>query len=67
MGDNFFLLERYAAGKASVGLRIQNAITPRLVFGRWHHAPSVHVCWADPFSRIQSVFKGDEREGVARG
>ena len=33
VGDNFSVLQSFAAGKASVGLRVQNRILQRLVYG----------------------------------
>ena len=69
MGDNFSVLPSYAAGKASVRLRVQNRILRRLGYGRFRRAPTTFLCWvpgecnpADPFSPIKSVFGGDYRK-----
>ena len=61
VGDNFSVLQSFAAGKASVGLRVQNRILRRLVYACTRSRRSWYLCWvpgecnpADPFSRIQS-------------
>ena len=66
VGDNFSVLQSFAAGKASVGLRVQNRILRRLVYACTRSRRSWYLCWvpgecnpADPFSRIQSGWKGD--------
>ena len=66
VGDNFSVLQSFAAGKASVGLRVQNRILRRLVYACTRSRRSWYLCWvpgecnpADPFSRIQSGWRGD--------
>ena len=66
VGDNFSVLQSFAAGKASVGLRVQNCILRRLVYSCQNSERTLYLCWvpgecnpADPFSRISSVWGGD--------
>ena len=65
VGDNFSVLQSFAAGKASVGLRVQNRILRRLVYACTRSRRSRYLCWvpgecnpADPFSRVQSEWGG---------
>ena len=65
VGDNFSVLLSFAAGKASVGLKVQNRILRRLVYGCTGSRRTWYLCWvpgecnpADPFSRIRSVWGG---------
>ena len=66
VGDNFSVLQSFAAGKASVGLRVQKRILQRLVYACTRLRRPWYLCWipeecnpADPFSRIQSGWRGD--------
>ena len=66
VGDNFSVPQSFAAGIASVGLRVQNKILRRLVYACTRSRRSWYLCWvpgecnpADPFSRIQSGWRGD--------
>ena len=65
VGDNFSVLQSFAAGKASVRLRVQNRILRRLVHGCQRSERMLYLCWvtgecnpADPFSCISSVWGG---------
>ena len=65
VGDIFSVLQSFAAGKASVGLRVQNRILLRLVYGCASSERTWYLCWVpgecnplDPFSRITLVWGG---------
>ena len=77
VGDNFSVLQSFAAGKASVGLRVQNRIMRRLIYACTRSRRTWYLCWvpgqcnlADPFSRIWSVWGGGyaqaQREATRR-
>ena len=64
VGDNVSVFQSFAA-RASVGLRVQNHILRRLVYGCARSERTWYLCWvpgecnpADPFSRITSVCVG---------
>ena len=66
VGDDFLVLQNFATGKASVGLKVQNRILRRLVYACTGSRRTWYLCWvpgecnpADPFSRIRSVCGGD--------
>ena len=66
VGDNLSVLQSFAAGKASVGLRVQKRILRCLVYGCTRSERTLYLCWvpgecnpADPFSRIMSVLGED--------
>ena len=65
VGDNFSVLQSFAAGKASVGLKVQNPILRRLIYACTRSRKTWYLCWvpgecnpAGPFSRIRSVWGG---------
>ena len=65
VGDNFSVLQSFAAGKASVGLKVQNRTLQRLIYACMRSRRTCYLCWvpgeynvADPFSRIRFGWGG---------
>ena len=65
VGDNFSVFQSFAARRVSVGLKMQNRILRRLVYGCTGSRRTWYLCWvpgecnpADPSSRIRSVWGG---------
>ena len=68
VGDNLSVLQSFAAGKASVGLRVQNRILRRLVYACTRSRRSWYLCWVpgDATRRILSTVSSRGGGGLCR-